>query len=146
MLRNLCTVATIGAALGGCAPRVTPATQSVPDRASAAVEAAESSPIALYPRGIGGQQALLTGGLTLENGCLYVVESNGRRWVPVFRFPGSHWDGRARSVATRSGTFAVGATVRLGGGELRPAGDAPWVKRPPSTCELTRLWLVTDAL
>ncbi|HEX8644692.1 MAG TPA: hypothetical protein VF702_12350 [Allosphingosinicella sp.] len=132
----------LSAALCGCFP----APDARPPLPPAASAVAPGDPLALYPGGRGGEQASLTGRLALEDGCLYVVDSRGQRWVPAFRSPGTSWDAASRSVATRWGRFGVGEAVRLGGGELEYSAAAPWVKRPPATCDLTRLWLLAEPL
>ena len=48
---------------------------------------ASDSPIAVYSDSVpGGDAAALTGTLSEEDGCLYILSSNpSERWIPVFR-------------------------------------------------------------
>ncbi len=91
-----------------------------------------------------GHQALLTGRLMLEGGCLYVVTDRGERWIPVFRSPLTRWNAAARSVETSYGeTWRVGETVRLTGGMSQPRA---WSKAPPPGCSGSNYWLVSAPL
>ncbi|GAB3534052.1 hypothetical protein GCM10027403_09140 [Arthrobacter tecti] len=87
----------------------------------------------------GGMDALLTGTLTLEDGCLYVVDERGSEILPVFPSTKTSWaDGELRLP---SGTYAPGDTIRLGGG-IAPGGLPEAIL--PETCRQTEHWIVAD--
>ena len=68
--------------LGACSSTVSPPTAS-------------DSPIAVYTDSTpGGDTAALTGTLSEEDGCLYILSSNpSERWIPVFRGEdGPQWE------------------------------------------------------
>lgn len=105
--------------------------------------AAPADPLVLVPSSSGGgQQALLVGQLVLERGCLYVVNTRGERWIPVFRSPGTTWSTVLQTIETSSGDkFQVGRAIRLAGGVSSPVS---WVRPPAANCLGPSYWLVTE--
>ncbi len=95
--------------------------------------------VAVYePQGTGGDAALLTGTLTLRDGCTYVVDDAGTTWVPIF----------ARGVAGDTTTltyggrnYVYGSTVSLTGGESEVLPE----DTIPASCSAdVKTWRVTQ--
>ena len=132
------------ACVSACSAAVEEVERPVP-AASQASPAPAEDPLVLYPSTGGmGHQAMLTGRLTLEGGCLYVAGPQGQRLIPVFRSPDTRWNAETRTVETVSGgRFRVGEVVRLPGGT---ASTLRWTKPPPPGCTGDLYWLVTEPL
>jgi hypothetical protein len=100
-------------------------------------------PVALYPASRGGRHARLAGTLSLEDRCLYLIDPAGKRWLPLFRAPGTVWDGAARTLTLGSRSFRPGDSIQLSGQPLGRVEDtSQWVHRP-SGCDISAVWLVT---
>lgn len=84
----------------------------------------------------GGDTALLSGSLTLENGCLYLTSTEtNKRWLPVLRAE-SGPELRDGNLVFGVGKFAVGSQVGLGGGE---SGGSDANFRIPSSCDVATM-------
>lgn len=99
------------------------------------------SPIATYERSGGpdgeGPQALLTGVLFIEDGCLY-IDSDGEKWLPLL--PNVvEWDESSQRLSLDGRTAAVGESVGLGGGE-RPGGGLLATEEAPEGCTAANVW------
>ena len=95
--------------------------------------------VAVYePQGTGGDAAQLTGTLTLQGGCTYVVDQNGTTWLPIFARGVTADD----TTLTYGGqTYAYGSTVSLTGGQSG-AGPADTI---PAACSTdAAAWRVTQ--
>ena len=101
------------------------------------------SPLALYPASPGGRQARLSGTLSLQDRCLYLVGATGKRWLPLFRSPGTAWDEATRSLRLGGRSFRPGDAIQLSGEALGRVEDtSQWIHRPPG-CDVSSVWLVT---
>jgi len=88
----------------------------------------EVDEVATWGRSEGaGNDALLEGTLTVEDGCVYVTDADGVRWLPVFSVDRVAWDGT--TLVTGAGAFADGDAIGVGGGELVGSVPADW--EPP---------------
>ena len=94
--------------------------------------------VAVYqPQGTGGDAALLTGTLTLRDGCTYVVDENGTTWLPIFARGVTADD----TTLTYGGeTYPYGSTVSLTGGQ---SGAGPTDAIPASCSTDAAAWRVT---
>lgn len=128
-----------------------PSEEAEPDRTGSAaaetrVVGRAESPLALYPATRGGVHGLLRGQLALEDGCLYVIDERGKRRLPIFRSPGTEWDGSQHALSFEGQWFGIGDRVALPGGEINARRDSDqWVKPPPLSCDLSVAWLVTQS-
>ncbi|MBD5784902.1 hypothetical protein IF650_01795 [Cellulosimicrobium terreum] len=99
--------------------------------------------VALQGPSVGaGNDALLEGVLTVEDGCVYVADETGTRWLPVFNDDLVGWDGT--TLRTAGGTYVDGDPVALGGGVLVEGAPAGWTPpdgvHVPVSCETTDVW------
>jgi hypothetical protein len=90
--------------------------------------------------------ALLQGTLTLDGGCLYVENENGR-WYLAFAEGVAEWD-RETSTLTLGGTSASAADdVSFGGSALLVQAFArEWAVEPGEGCDDTLTWLAGDSM
>lgn len=108
-------------------------------------EADTGSPAASYVRTSSwgeGDSALLEGTVTLEDGCLTVVDAAGQAVVPIFPTDFS-WSEESGSLSGLGHTFSVGDPVSLGGGYV----DAPpsVAEHLPRSCAGTQYFIVHSA-
>lgn len=98
--------------------------------------------VALWGHGVGaGDGALLEGTLTVEDGCVYVTDITGTRWLPVFSEDRVGWDGETLSAA--GGAFVDGDPISLAGGVLvegASAWEPPEGLHVPAPCEPENVW------
>ena len=89
------------------------------------------------PRERGGMEALLEGTLVREEGCVYVDDSFGVRWIPIFPNKDLAWHDDELHAGGKE--YRLGGPVALTGGESTV--DRHQV---PETCDGTlSAWLVT---
>jgi hypothetical protein len=67
------------------------------------------------PTGAGGMDAQLIGVLVRDDGCTYVDDEFGERWLPIFPAGSVRWQGDDLIVGNEIHT--VGEIVTFGGGE-----------------------------
>ncbi|MFW7413557.1 hypothetical protein [Demequina sp. SO4-18] len=92
----------------------------------------DDAPVATYEwNAEGGDQALLEGELTLEDGCVYVVSPDGLRTLPLFPADRVGWDASTRTMTYGGADFDMGEPVAAGGGWGSPPGSASI----PDACE-----------
>lgn len=102
--------------------------------------------VAVWGESVGaGDHALLEGRLTVEDGCVYVTDGFGTRWLPVFSEDLVAWDGTTLSGA--GGSSVDGDAVGLGGGVLVENASGDWQPpaglHVPATCDTTDVWNAT---
>jgi hypothetical protein len=95
---------------------------------SCLVLSACSSPVpedvAVYqPTGSGGPEALLVGTLVRVDGCVYVDDEFGDRWLPVFPSGSVAWSDHDLMLFGRP--YQLGDPIGLGGGEFGDHGSIP---------------------
>ena len=131
--------------VSACSAALEDVERPAPAASSPVSTAPAEDPLVLYPTTGGmGHQALLSGRLLLEGGCLYVERTNGERLIPVFRSPNARWNAETLTVETvHGGSFRVGEVVWLSGGT---AASLRWSKPPPPGCTGDLYWLVNDVL
>ncbi|MCB7135951.1 hypothetical protein [Cellulosimicrobium marinum] len=102
--------------------------------------------VATWGESVGaGDDALLDARLAVEDGCVYVTDDFGTRWLPVFSSDLVGWDGETLSVP--GGSYTDGDVVALAGGAL--VEDAPDDWNPPdglhvpAACVTTNVWSAT---
>jgi hypothetical protein len=104
-------------------------------------DAASHDGIATYPFARGqareGAAALLTGTVTVVDGCVYVTSPAGGRTLPVF--PESDVTRHGDGLALRGVVFEPGDEIALGGGQRNDVSGAT----VPSECVTTSMWTVT---
>ena len=128
--------------LAACAPAEGEMPPPLSRMAPAQVVVMES-PLALFPASSGGWQARLSGRLSLQDNCVYVVNERGQRWLPLFRSPGTDWNAASQTLSIGSRSFRSGDDIQLSGGSLGAVTDTSrWINRPPG-CDLSSVWLVT---
>jgi hypothetical protein len=92
-----------------------------------------------------GDDALLEGRLTVDDGCVYVTDASGTRWLPVFSEDLVGWDGE--TLRTAGGAYVDGDAVALGGGVMVEGTTGRWAPpeglHVPSTCVTTDVWNAT---
>jgi hypothetical protein len=103
----------------------------------------EVDEVALWgPSTGGGDSALLEGILTVEGGCVYVVDAFGRRWLPVFNEDRVGWDGE--TLRTPDGAFVDGDGITVGGGVVvesaPPSWEPPDEMHVPASCGTELVW------
>jgi len=98
--------------------------------------------LATYKRtGSGGHAALLSGTLTLTDGCLYVVDEFGASWVPVF--PRGEARLRDGELTYANRTVPIGQVAELGGGQFSGTNpDVDW--EVPEGCRTEQMWIVSS--
>ncbi|MFD1848022.1 hypothetical protein [Arthrobacter flavus] len=107
--------------------------------------AAAGSPLATYtPTGVGGDAALLTGSLILEDGCVYIEASDSTRVLAYFPDTDASW---SDGVLTFFGTdYQLGQTISLGGGASTVAdteeNSASFFT--PESCRPDSRWIVSQ--
>lgn len=85
---------------------------------------AADSPVALTPYWPEGDGAAISGRLTLEDGCLYLRQADGRRLLPTFPWPGTAWDPAAARLSIFGRYhFRVGDQIAAGGGFATGEGE-----------------------
>lgn len=95
--------------------------------------------VAVYePQGTGGDAALLTGTLALQDGCTYVVDQNGTTWLPIFA-RGVTADGTTLTYGGQ--TYTYGSSVSLTGGQ---SGAGPAETIPAACSTDAAAWRVTQ--
>jgi len=91
---------------------------------SACVGAPPPDDVATYAYDGAGSDALLTGTLVREDGCTYLDDEFGERWLPIFPRDGLSWTDDA--LISGSQAYPLGGEARLGGGEGgRDVADVP---------------------
>lgn len=139
--RALVACALALAACSGPAPTPSPSGVS-PSGVPAEVA---SWPLALYAatEGEGGFGALVRARLVQDGQCVYLV-SGRERWLPMFPWPGTHWDGS--SVQVHDTTIPIGSETMFGGGEsdltARHVSNVEWVKPPAAECLVGKAWWI----
>jgi len=95
---------------------------------------AADSPVARYDwaPSDGSMDALLQGELAMQDGCLYVIGSEGGRTLAVFPRSLTSWDEATQTLTYGDVEFNVGDQISAGGGWTAPADSAVI----PDTCEL----------
>jgi hypothetical protein len=71
------------------------------------------------PTGTGGADAQLIGVLVRDDGCTYVDDEFGERWLPIFPAGSVRWQGD--DLVVGSGIHSVGEIVTFSGGEFGSA-------------------------
>ncbi|MFW2513226.1 hypothetical protein ACNI3K_05560 [Demequina sp. SO4-13] len=85
----------------------------------------EGAPVATWEwNAEGADQALLEGELALEDGCVYVVSSDGLRTLPVFPVDRVGWDADAETLTYGGAEFEMGDAIAAGGGWTAPPESA----------------------
>ncbi|MHA7277672.1 hypothetical protein ACX80O_14300 [Arthrobacter sp. Hz1] len=106
---------------------------------------AAGSPLATYtPFGEGGDAALLTGTLVLEDGCLYIEASDTTRVLAYFPDTAVSW---SDGVLSFFGTdYELGQEISVGGGGSIVPGpvENPTSFFAPETCEPDSQWTVSQ--
>ncbi|MBG6181567.1 hypothetical protein [Arthrobacter sp. CAN_A1] len=106
---------------------------------------ASGLPVATYtPFGEGGDAALLTGTLVLEDGCLYIEASDSSRVLAYFPDTAVSW---SDDVLSFFGTdYALGQEIAVGGGESVVPGPVENQTSffAPETCESDSQWIVSQ--
>jgi hypothetical protein len=109
---------------------------------------AANSPVALTPYWPEGGAASISGRLVLEDGCLYLRQADGRRILPTFPWPGTHWEPKDSTLTVFGRQrFRVGQTITANGGFATQEGgdgsDAAALQRmlvaPRPQCDVTRV-------
>jgi hypothetical protein len=132
--------------------------QAAPSGVASAAQSEEALPTILVAKtgDGGGDQALFTGQLEVEAGCL-VFKAGSDTWVPI-------WPNGYNVVSSPTGEFTVvdengqdvtstSGVVRVGGGEANPIGAGghnatdEWARNVtgteiPETCSGGKYWLV----
>lgn len=103
----------------------------------------ESWPLALVPASEAGFGAELRAQLLRDGPCLYLVRGQ-ERWLPVWPWPGTQWDGS--SVHVDNTALPIGSEAVYGGGETpltaRDVGNTDWVKQPAAECLIAKAWWI----
>jgi hypothetical protein len=86
----------------------------------------------------GGDAALLSAVVQVDDECVLVVGEEGTRWLPVFHAPTASSDGRTLAWEGRS--YAPGDPIELGGGM---SDDASRVDHVPAGCAYDAVWFVS---
>jgi hypothetical protein len=101
-----------------------------------------------------GDGALLTGTLTLDGRCLYVVDEFGQRWLPYLRAEYLAWEGGIY-VGWKDGALVYGPeryqpgdNIVLGGGEAYGAAkeNVPLIQLPDPSCDTSNVWISSRPL
>ena len=123
----------------------TPTSTTMGNGASDAISGTAS--IAQYPVGddAAGMDALFTGTVNIQTGCVYVTDGSVRK-LPVFPQGSIAWNAAQRAFTYQGGTYAAGDTISLGGGEGRGGAELPasFFSTPPADgCDTSAMWIVS---
>lgn len=132
LVAALATAAAVGGLGSACG--VVPGTDAAPTPTE------PLGPAAVY-RNVGteGLDALLTGVVRIDDGCLYVdgPEESGR-YLPYFPVTDTAWEDDA--LVWNGERYVDGDPISLGGGEIGPGGLTDAVA--PAGCDDSPAWLV----
>lgn len=107
-----------------------------------------NSPVALTPYWPEGGAAMISGRLMLEGGCLYLRQADGRRLLPTFPWPGTHWEPKDETLTIFGRHhYRVGQPLSASGGFVTQDGgdgsDVAALQRmlvaPRPQCDVTRV-------
>ncbi len=107
-----------------------------------------TGPLALYRGEPNGDDALVEGLLTLEDGCLYVTSRNPtgpRKALLVFSEKGTSWDESKQAVVRKGGrSLVVGTNVAVGGSEAANLDVFEWAVRAAVSCDTSIGWVAGE--
>ena len=132
LVATLVSVAAVGGLGAACGV--------VTDAGDATAPTEPLGPAAVY-RDVGsdGMDALLSGAVRIDDGCLYIEGSEGLgRLLPYFPVTGTTWEDDA--LVWNGGRYVDGDPISLAGGEIGPGGLTDAVA--PDSCDDSPAWLV----
>lgn len=118
--------------LGGCSSSTAPPEPDTESPAASYVRTSEWGE---------GDSALLDGTMTLDNGCLTVVDEAGLATVPIFPTDFS-WNDESSSLSGFGHTLSVGDSISLGGGYVQTPSVAEHL---PTSCAGSQYFIVHSA-
>ena len=102
------------------------------------------APVAIHDSTWNYDDALLSGALVEEDGCLVVVAAD-HRILPAFPDDGVIWDPPSHVLTVKGVQFRPGTEVHFGGSQSSASRQLPadlhWVNAPADTCRYDTIWL-----
>ena len=81
----------------------------------------------------------LGGELAVEDRCLYLIDEDEVKWLPVFEDGSVSWE--SDMLVLDSQRFAVGQRVAVGGGDIHNLRNLQVLQEPDDSCDMQNLWL-----
>lgn len=107
-------------------------------------------PLASYPVGNGGDDALTSGTLEITENCVFVTRENERQLL-IWPALVTSWDAPSRAIVYQNSDGSIhrlttGMSVAFGGGSFGDIGSVDWTSPPQPQCLGVGAWGVNDVV